>query len=67
MAPRPALPSYLQEGFVLAYAQSEAPRFHVLAGITAASLAAWTTWPYQLLLITAVASGCAAYYFFPLY
>ncbi len=65
MAPRPGLPSYLQAGFILPYNRSEAARFHVLAAITAATFAAWLTWGYQLLSITAILAGCSAYYFFP--
>ncbi len=65
MARRPGLPDYLQEGFTLPYGRSEAPRFHVLAFIAAASFAAWVTWRYQLLSILAILSGCSAYYFFP--
>jgi hypothetical protein len=65
IATRAPLPQYLQEGFILAYSKTEAPRFHVLAGITASCLAAWTTWQYQLLLIVGVGAGCAAYYFYP--
>ncbi len=65
MARRPGLPAYLQEGFILPYSRTEAPRFHVLAFIAAASLAAWITWGYQLLSILAVLAGCSAYYFFP--
>jgi hypothetical protein len=65
MAPRSGLPSYLQEGFILPYSKSEAARFHVLAAITAATFAAWLTWGYQLLSITAILAGCSAYYFFP--
>ena len=66
MAPRrPELPSYLQQGFILPYNRAEAARFHVLAAITAATFAAWLTWGYQLLSITAILAGCSAYYFFP--
>jgi hypothetical protein len=65
MARRPGLPGYLQEGFILSYARPEAARFHVLAAITAATFAAWLTWGYQLLSITAILAGCSAYYFFP--
>ncbi len=65
MARRPGLPEYLLEGFILPYARSEAMRFHVLAAITAATFAAWLTWGYQLLSITAILAGCSAYYFFP--
>jgi hypothetical protein len=65
MPRRPELPEYLQEGFILPYSRSEAPRFHVLAAISAATFAAWLTWGYQLLSITAILAGCSAYYFFP--
>jgi hypothetical protein len=65
MPSRPELPSYLQEGFILSYGREEAARFHVLAAITAATFAAWLTWGYQLLSITAILAGCSAYYFFP--
>ena len=65
MARRPGLPDYLQGGFILPYNRAEAPRFHVLAGITAASFAAWLTWGFQLLSILAILAGCSAYYFFP--
>jgi hypothetical protein len=65
MARRPGLPGYLQEGFILPYGRAEAARFHVLAAITAATFAAWLTWHYQILSITAVLAGCSAYYFFP--
>jgi hypothetical protein len=65
MPRRPGLPEFLQEGFILPYSRSEAPRFHVLAAISAATLAAWLTWGYQLLSITAILAGCSAYYFFP--
>ena len=65
MARRPGLPGYLQEGFILPYNRSDAARFHVLAAITAATFAAWLTWGYQLLSITAILAGCSAYYFFP--
>jgi hypothetical protein len=65
MARRPGLPGYLQEGFILPYSQSEAARFHVLAAITAATFAAWLTWGYQILSITAILACCSAYYFFP--
>ncbi len=65
MARRPGLPAYLQEGFILPYNKKEAARFHALALITAATFAAWLTWGYQLLSITAILAGCSAYYFFP--
>ncbi|MGO9172529.1 MAG: hypothetical protein ACLP7P_11265 [Rhodomicrobium sp.] len=65
MARRPELPAYLQEGFILPYNRAEAARFHVLAAIAAATFAAWLTWGYQLLSITAILAGCSAYYFFP--
>jgi hypothetical protein len=65
MARRPGLPDYLQQGFILPYNREEAARFHVLAAITAATFAAWLTWGYQLLSITAILAGCSAYYFFP--
>lgn len=65
MPPRPELPSYLQEGFILSYNRGEAARFHALAAITAMTLAAWITWRWQILSATAIAAGCAAYYFFP--
>jgi hypothetical protein len=65
MARRPGLPEYLQEGFILPYNKKEAARFNALAAITAASFAAWLTWGYQLLSITAILAGCSAYYFFP--
>jgi hypothetical protein len=59
------LPSYLREGLVLPYGREQAARFHVLAAIAAITFAAWVTWPYQLLSITALLAGCSAYYFFP--
>ena len=65
MARRPGLPAYLQEGFILPYNKKEAARFNALAAITAATLAAWLTWGYQLLSITAILAGCSAYYFYP--
>jgi hypothetical protein len=65
MARRPGLPAYLQEGFILPYNGTDAARFHVLAAIAAATFAAWLTWGYQLLSITAILSACSAYYFFP--
>lgn len=65
MARRPGLPDYLQEGFILPYNPADAARFHVLAFIAAATFAAWLTWGYQLLSITAILAGCSAYYFFP--
>ncbi|MFT4079230.1 hypothetical protein [Rhodomicrobium lacus] len=65
MARRPDLPDYLQDGFILPYSRSEIPRFHVLAFISAATFAAWLTWGYELLSITAILAGCSAYYFFP--
>jgi hypothetical protein len=65
MARRPGLPGYLQEGFILPYGKSEAARFHALAAITAATSAAWLTWHYELLSITAILAGCSAFYFFP--
>jgi hypothetical protein len=65
MARRPELPSYLQQGFILPYSRAEAARFHVLAAITAGTFAAWLTWGYLLLSITAILAGCSAYYFFP--
>ena len=65
MPPRPGLPSYLQEGFILSYGKDEAARFHVLAAITAATFAAWLVWGYELLSITTILAGCSAYYFFP--
>lgn len=65
MPPRPGLPSYLQEGFILSYGKDEAARFHVLAAIAAITFAAWINWRYQLLSITAILAGCSAYYFFP--
>jgi hypothetical protein len=65
MARRAGLPDYLQEGFILSYGKSEAARFQVLAAITAATFAAWLTWGYQLLSVTAILAGCSAYYFFP--
>src|SRR5208282_3559244 len=63
MARRPGLPAYLQGGFILPYNSAEAARFHVLAAIAAATFAAWLTWGYQLLSITAILAGCSAYYF----
>ncbi len=65
MARRLELPAYLQEGFILPYNRADAARFHVLAGIAAASFAAWLNWGYQLLSVLAILSGCSAYYFFP--
>ncbi|HZV20790.1 MAG TPA: hypothetical protein VE986_04515 [Hyphomicrobiales bacterium] len=65
MARRLALPGYLREGFILPYNKAEAARFHVLGAITAASFAAWLTWGYQILAITAILAFCSAYYFFP--
>lgn len=65
MVRRPGLPGYLQEGFILSYARPEAARFHALAAITAVTFAAWLTWGYSLLLITAILAGGSAYYFFP--
>jgi hypothetical protein len=65
MARRPGLPDYLQEGFILPYNKKEAARFHTLAAITAATFAAWLTWGYQLLSMTAILAGCSAYYLFP--
>lgn len=65
MPARPGLPAYLQEGYILYYGRDEAARFHVLAAITAMTFAAWLTWGYQLLSITAILAGCSAYYFFP--
>jgi hypothetical protein len=65
MVRRPGLPAYLQQGFILPYNRAEAARFHVLAAITAATFAAWLTWGYQLLSVTAILAGCSAYYFFP--
>ncbi len=65
MVRRPELPAYLQEGFILPYNRADAARFHVLAGIAAASFAAWSVWHFQPLLILAVLAGCPAYYFFP--
>ena len=67
MARRPGLPDYLQEGFILPYNKKEAARFHTLAAITAATFAAWLTWGYQLLSITAILAGCSAYYLLPLH
>ncbi len=65
MARRPELPAYLQHGFILPYNRAEAARFHVLALSAAATFAAWLTWGYQLLSVTAILAGCSAYYFFP--
>lgn len=65
MAPRPELPAYLKEGFVLSYGREEAGRFHALAAITAVAGAAYVAYGAEFLLAIAVLAGCAAYYFFP--
>jgi hypothetical protein len=65
MPPRPGLPRYLQEGFILSYSKHEAARFHALAALAAVSFAAWMHWGYQLLSATAIIVFCCAYYFFP--
>jgi hypothetical protein len=65
MSPRPELPDYLQDGFILSYGPSEAGRFHTLAAITAISAALYAVYGLQVFLLIAVVAGCAAYFFFP--
>jgi hypothetical protein len=67
MAQKPTISQIPEDGFSLAYARDAGDlRFNVMAFLAVLSAGAFAYAGFQALLVFAVATGCAAYYFFPL-
>ncbi|MDZ4790382.1 MAG: hypothetical protein SGJ17_04120 [Hyphomicrobiales bacterium] len=67
MAAKPTLTQIPDDGFSLAYsAESGDLRFNIMAFFAVIAIAFYLYTGYDALLAFAVATGCAAYYFYPL-
>lgn len=63
----PSPPEFVQRGFHLAYARDAGDfRFNVMLFVMVLAIVLYAASGYDALLIFVVATGCAAYYFYPL-